>query len=99
MNTKLLMILNAIFMAGLGACASFLPQEIASHFGSRANSQAVLLLQIVGALYLGFAILNLMKAVAAGFRAPEILVAAAIYSFIAIGFGRVVFTSPRARPS
>jgi hypothetical protein len=129
MNTKLLMILSAIFMAGLGACASFLPQEIASHFGARANSQAVLLLQIVGALYLGFAILNwmakgvliggiysrpvalgnflhfavvsvvLMKAVAAGFRAPEILVAAAIYSFIAIGFGRVVFTSPRARPS
>ncbi len=121
------MILSAFFMAILGATASFLPQEIAAHFGARADFHAVLLLQIVGALYLGFAILNwmakdvliggiysrplalgnflhfavvsvvLLKAIAAGFRAPEILVATAIYSFITLGFGRVLFTSP-SRP-
>jgi hypothetical protein len=129
MSTKLLMIPSALFTAVLGAAASFLPQEIAAHFGVRADFHAVLLLQIIGALYLGFAILNwmakdvliggiysrplalgnflhfavvsivLLKAIAAGFRAPEILVATAIYSFIAIGFGRVLFTNPRAKPS
>ncbi len=129
MSTKPLMILSALFMAVLGVAASFLPQEIAAHYGIRADFHAVLLLQIVGALYLGFAILNwmakdvliggiysrplglgnflhfavvsivLLKAITAGFRPPEILVATAIYSFIAIGFGRVLFTSPRAKPS
>ena len=129
MNTKLLMILSALFMGFLGAAASFLPQEIAAHFGVLAEFHAVLLLQVIGALYLGFAILNwmakdvliggiysrplalgnflhfavvsvvLLKAIAAGFRAPEILVATAIYSFVAIGFGRILFTSPRAKPS
>jgi hypothetical protein len=129
MSTKLLMILSALFMAVLGAGASFLPQEVAAHCGVRTDFHAVLLLQIVGALYLGFAILNwmakevliggiysrplalgnflhfavvsivLLKAIAGGFRVPEILIATAIYSFIAIGFGRVLFTSPPAKPS
>jgi hypothetical protein len=35
----------------------------------------------------------------AGFRAPEILVAAAIYSCIATGVGRVLFRSPQAKLS
>lgn len=116
-------------MGTIGIAASFLPQEIAAHLGAPADLHSVLLLQILGALYLGFAILNwmakdvliggiysrplalgnflhfavvsivLLKAIAAGFRVPEILVATAIYSFIAIGFGRVLFTSPRAKPS
>jgi Fe2+ transport system protein B len=58
MNTKLLMILSALFMAALGLAASFLPQEVVVHFGCRPDSHLVLLVQITGALYLGFAILN-----------------------------------------
>ena len=58
MNTKLLMSLSALFMAGLGVVASFLPQELAAHFGARPYSPIVLAIQIGGALYLGFAILN-----------------------------------------
>jgi hypothetical protein len=57
MSTKLL---SALFMGVLGAAASFLPQEIATRFGVQADTHAFLLLQIVGALYLGFAILNWM---------------------------------------
>jgi hypothetical protein len=67
MHTKLLMSLSALFMAGLGVTASFLPQEIASHAGVRPDAYVVLLVQIAGALYLGFAILNWMaKAVLIG---------------------------------
>lgn len=58
MNTKLLMTLSALFMAVLGVGASFAPQEILGHYGFRQGGLAVLLLQLVGALYLGFAILN-----------------------------------------
>jgi len=60
MNTKLLMRLSALFMAGLGVGASFLPQEIDTHLGGRGAFHAVLILQIAGALYLSFAILNWM---------------------------------------
>jgi hypothetical protein len=58
MQTKLLMTLSALFMAGLGIAASFLPQEIATHFGVHSDPIIVLLIQIGGALYLAFAILN-----------------------------------------
>jgi len=67
MNTKLLMSCSALFMAGLGVAASFLPQEIAAHFGAPPDSHMVLVIQIGGALYLGFAVLNWMaKAVLIG---------------------------------
>jgi len=58
MHTKLLMSLSALFMVALGLLASFLPQEIAAHLGAPPGSGIVLIIQIGGALYLGFAILN-----------------------------------------
>jgi hypothetical protein len=58
MSTKILMTLSALFMATLGVAASFMPQELLAHYGSGPDGLAVLLVQVVGALYLGFAILN-----------------------------------------
>jgi hypothetical protein len=59
MHTKILMTLSAAFMAAFGLAATFLPQEIASRYGAAsANAPATLLIQIAGALYLAFAILN-----------------------------------------
>jgi hypothetical protein len=58
MNTKSLMTLSALLMAILGVVASFMPQEILAHYGSSLDGRAVLLIQVVGALYLGFAMLN-----------------------------------------
>jgi hypothetical protein len=59
MHTKILMTLSAAFMAALGIAATFLPQEIASRFGAAtASVPATLLIQIAGALYLAFALLN-----------------------------------------
>lgn len=60
MNTKLLMTLSALFMGTIGIAASFLPQEIAVRLGTQPHPYVVLVLQIAGALYMGFAILNWM---------------------------------------
>ena len=55
MNTKIVMIASAIFMAILGVAATFGPQEIASKIGG-----IPILIQLLGALYLGFAMQNWM---------------------------------------
>ena len=60
MNTKLLMIVSAMVMAALGLVASFVPREILIALGSKPQALEVLLVQVVGALYLGFAMLNRM---------------------------------------
>jgi len=60
MNTRLLMSLSAVFLGLVGGAATFMPQELAAHHGAPANSQLVLVFQIAGAAYLGFAILNWM---------------------------------------
>ena len=60
MHTQLLMNASAAFLGLLGVATSFLPQEILSHFGSPPTDISVLALQIAGAMYLGFAILNWM---------------------------------------
>jgi hypothetical protein len=60
MTTRNLMRLSAAFMAALGLLATFLPQEILAHAGADPRGFAVPAVQVAGALYLGFAILNWM---------------------------------------
>ncbi|KAA6430275.1 hypothetical protein ACD591_19205 [Rufibacter glacialis] len=60
MNTRLVMLASAIFMALLGGISSFMPQEVLLYLGSEATGLGPLLVQLLGALYLGFAILNWM---------------------------------------
>jgi len=60
MHTKMLMRLSSLFLGILGLAASFMPQEILAHYGARSSGLGALLLQVVGALYLGFAVLNWM---------------------------------------
>lgn len=47
-------------MGVLGLAATFLPQEILVYAGSAPTTLSVLLLQLAGALYFGFVILNWM---------------------------------------
>ena len=61
MNTRDLMTLSAAFMAALGVGITFLPQELLAHVGAPREGTLVLLIQMLGALYLGFAILNWMN--------------------------------------
>jgi hypothetical protein len=60
MNTRLLMRASAAFLGLLGASATFLPQEILARAGAPPVGAGVVLVQIAGALYLGFALLNWM---------------------------------------
>ena len=61
MNTKILMATTAFFLGISGAAAQFLPQEIAVALGFNSNPFSVLLIQIIGAMYIGFAMLNWMS--------------------------------------
>lgn len=59
MNTRLLMVLSAAFMGITGIALSFLPQEIIIYLNSGKESVIeVLVLQILGSLYIAFAMVN-----------------------------------------
>ncbi len=58
MNTRLLMLSTAAFLARAGLAASFLPEEIRRHLGANAQTLEVLIVQAAGGAYMGFAILN-----------------------------------------
>jgi hypothetical protein len=60
MNTRWLMIGSAVVLAALGLVASFVPREILLRLGSQGAPLETLLVQITGALYLGFAMFNWM---------------------------------------
>jgi hypothetical protein len=60
MNTRVLMAASALLMGGLGLAASFLPQEILTSIGAPSRGALPLLVQLGGALYVGFAMVNWM---------------------------------------
>ena len=60
MNTKYLMISSSILMGFFGLFASFLPNEILNSIGLPSTILPTLLIQITGALYFGFALMNWM---------------------------------------
>ena len=59
MNTKVLMTISAVIMGLLGIALSFLPQEIL-HYLQPGNEPllSALILQVMGALYFAFAMIN-----------------------------------------
>jgi hypothetical protein len=61
MTTKTLMIISAIFLAVNGFGFTFFPNEISVLLINDDNHIFILILQILGALYLGFSILNWMS--------------------------------------
>ncbi|MGB0391645.1 MAG: hypothetical protein ACPGRC_10025 [Salibacteraceae bacterium] len=61
MNTKNVMIGSAAFMAAIGLTLSFLPDEILTFFQAGNNPVAVIACQLLGATYLGLAMLNGMS--------------------------------------
>ena len=60
MNTKILMTSSALLLAGIGILLSFLPNEVMEYLNVEPNIITILFLQLLGALYLGFGILNWM---------------------------------------
>ena len=60
MNTKYLMVSSSMVTGFFGLIASFMPNEILNYIGVTIIEYPSLIIQIMGALYLGFAILNWM---------------------------------------
>ena len=60
MSTRLLMIVSAALLVVAGLVASFVPREILIFLGARPDPLMVVFVQLTGALYLGFAMLNWM---------------------------------------
>lgn len=61
MSTRILMTASALVMAALGVGASFLPQELLAVTGVGVTPVAILLVQVMGAMYLGLSALNWMS--------------------------------------
>lgn len=60
MHTTILMISSATLMAVIGLAASFMPREVLGLHGTVPDNATVLFVQMAGAVYLGFAMLNWM---------------------------------------
>ncbi len=58
MNTKILMIASALVLGLAGLAATFAPAELLAAWGAPATEQTVILVQMMGALYFSFALLN-----------------------------------------
>ena len=58
MKTKWLMSSSAAMMGLLGLAGTFIPEEISKALGIDPSPISLVLLQIIGGLYLGFAMLN-----------------------------------------
>ncbi len=58
MNTRSLMIASALVMALIGLSLTFAPQEVLHALGNEATGWQLTFLQLSGALYCGFALLN-----------------------------------------
>ncbi len=54
------MILSALFLALAGVGLLFFPQEISAYIGAGSNKYFALIIQILGGLYFGFAMINWM---------------------------------------
>lgn len=61
MNTKLIMISNSIIFFGLGMILIFTPDVLINYLELSTNKTTLLLLQILGAFYFAFAMLNWMS--------------------------------------
>lgn len=60
MNSKYLMMASAIFMGIMGVILQFMPNETLHFFNLEQQDVLTISLQLMGALYFGFAVLNWM---------------------------------------
>jgi hypothetical protein len=61
MNTKIILTSSTIFLGLIGIGLTFLPEEILSSLSVKTNFIVIVFMQILGALMLGFAIMNWMS--------------------------------------
>jgi hypothetical protein len=60
MATRILMVTSAAFLALVGLAESFVPEKVLEIHGTVPDNATLLIVQMMGAIYLGFAFLNWM---------------------------------------
>jgi hypothetical protein len=85
MNTKLIMTLSAACLSAAGIVFTFMPQEIMQYAQLEANHPLSFLIQVLGAMYFAFAMLNWMTrtALIGGIYNKPIAMANFLHFFIA----------------
>ena len=58
MHSRILMSMSAVFLAVLGLATSYMPDRVLGLHGTAPDTATMLFVQMAGALYLGFALLN-----------------------------------------
>ncbi|WP_303310481.1 hypothetical protein [Hymenobacter sp. BT730] len=98
MNTKLVMTLSAAVLALAGLSLTFMPDEIARLCGISPAPAFTLLLQLLGALYFAFAMLNWMakgSRIGGIYNRPIALANFAHFFIVALAFLKAVINTPQ----
>lgn len=84
MTTRILMIASALVMAAIGLLLSFAPDEVFAALGGEAAGPWTTILQVCGALYFGFAMMNWMAkgAVLGGIYGRPIVIGNLVHSTV-----------------
>ena len=97
MNTKLILTFSALIMGIAGIAASFLPHEILGYWGYSAKGFEPVAIQIMGALYFGFAMMNWMARdfIIGGIFARPIAMGNFVHFLVAgLALVKVAFSTP-----
>jgi hypothetical protein len=98
--TRIVMIASALAMAILGIAATFLPQEALGWLGIHADGVLLLVVQLTGALYLSFAMMNwtAKDSLIGGIYNRPITLANFLHFLMgALALGKAVAANPSAR--
>ncbi len=97
MNTKIVMTASAMVLGIVGIALTFIPGEIARYVDLEDSKSMILIGQILGALYFGFAMLNWMTrtSIIGGIYNKPIAVANFVHFFIAgLALAKGLMTNP-----
>lgn len=98
--TRILMRASVVLLGTLGLGATFLPHEILARLGAPASPVLVVVLQVTGALYLGFAILNWMsrnQLLGGIYNRPLALANLLHFASAALALGKALAAHPETR--
>lgn len=97
MTTKPIMLASALFLGISGIMLTFLPNEILGFLNLQSDRKLQLILQILGALYFGFAMLNWMtkeSRIGGIYNRPIVVSNFAHFLIAALALVKAVFSAP-----
>jgi hypothetical protein len=99
--TRPLMSASAAVLAALGLAGTFLPAEVLTRLGTEPTAPLQLAFQVLGALCLGFAMLNWMargSLIGGIYNRPIVVGNLLHFTSAALAFSKMLLRAPEARP-